>query len=90
MLIGVDEEGGTVTRISRYPAFRAEPFASPQELYQAGGLEAVAQDTEEKCELLESLGVNVNFAPSAMSRRIRLTLSMSGASDRTRSLRRSM
>lgn len=63
MLIGVDEEGGTVTRISRYPAFRAEPFASPQELYQAGGLEAVAQDTEEKCELLESLGVNVNFAP---------------------------
>ena len=63
MLIGVDEEGGTVTRISRYPAFRAEPFASPQELYQAGGLEAVARDTEEKSELLESLGVNVNFAP---------------------------
>lgn len=63
MLIGVDEEGGTVTRISRYPAFRAEPFPSPQELYQAGGFEAVARDTEEKCELLEGLGVNVNFAP---------------------------
>ena len=63
MLIGVDEEGGTVTRISRYPAFRSEPFASSQELYQQGGFEAVAEDTLEKCELLKSLGVNVNFAP---------------------------
>ena len=33
MLIGVDEEGGSVTRISRYPEFRDEPFASSQTLY---------------------------------------------------------
>ena len=26
LLIGVDEEGGTVNRISRYPAFRSQPF----------------------------------------------------------------
>ena len=45
MLIGVDEEGGTVTRISQNPAFRAEKFSSPQELYQAGGLDMVRQDT---------------------------------------------
>lgn len=63
MLIGVDEEGGTVTRISRYPEFREEPFPSPQELYREGGFEAVAEDTEEKCALLKSLGINVNFAP---------------------------
>ena len=63
MLIGVDEEGGTVNRISRYPAFRQEPFPSPQELYQEGGFEAVREDTLEKCRLLKSLGVNVNFAP---------------------------
>lgn len=29
LLIAVDEEGGTVTRISRYPAFREMPFPSP-------------------------------------------------------------
>ncbi|MFR5602085.1 MAG: glycoside hydrolase family 3 protein [Lachnospiraceae bacterium] len=62
MLMGVDEEGGTVTRISRYPAFRQEPFPSPQELYEAGGMEAVVRDTEEKCQLLKSR-INVNFAP---------------------------
>ena len=63
LFIGVDEEGGTVNRISRYPAYRDEPFPSPQELYAAGGLEAVRADTAEKCQLLKSLGVNVNFAP---------------------------
>lgn len=63
MLIGVDEEGGTVNRISRYPAFRAEPFSSPQELYKAGGFEAIEKDTVEKCTLLHELGVNLNFAP---------------------------
>ncbi len=63
LLIGVDEEGGSVTRISRFAAFRTEPFPSPQELYSQGGLEAVRTDTEEKCSLLKSLGVNVNFAP---------------------------
>ena len=63
MLIGVDEEGGTVNRISRYPAFRDEPFASPRKLYQQGGWDAIRQDTQEKCQLLSGLGVNVNLAP---------------------------
>jgi len=63
MLVGVGEEGGTVNRISGYPAFRDTPFASPQELYQAGGFDAVREDALEKCAFLEELGVNVNFAP---------------------------
>ena len=63
MLVGVDEEGRTVNRISGYPAFRDTPFASPQELYQAGGFDAVREDALEKCAFLEELGVNVNFAP---------------------------
>ena len=63
MLIGVDEEGGTVVRVSKYPAFRAEPFPAPRALWLAGGEEAVQADTEEKCRLLLSLGINVNFAP---------------------------
>ena len=74
MLIGVDEEGGTVNRISRYPAFRAEPFSSPQELYKAGGFEAIEKDTAEKCTLLHELGVNLNFALYAMCQRIRKIL----------------
>ena len=65
LLIGVDEEGGTVNRVSRYPAYRSSPFPSPQALYQSGGFEAVAADTAEKCALLSSLGINVNFAPVA-------------------------
>ena len=30
LLIGVDEEGGEVNRISKYPAYRSSPFLSPQ------------------------------------------------------------
>ena len=63
LLIGVDEEGGTVNRISRYPAFRSEPFRSPQELYAEGGMDRIASDTLEKAQLLKSLGINVNLAP---------------------------
>ncbi len=63
MLIGVDEEGGTVNRVSRYTEFRSEPFKSPQELYSLGGFEAIKNDVIEKSELLKSLGINLNFAP---------------------------
>lgn len=63
LFIGVDEEGGSVVRVSKFPAFRAEPFPSPQALWEQGGLSAVRADTAEKCSLLRSLGINVNFAP---------------------------
>ena len=63
MLIGVDEEGGTVVRVSANPAFRAEKFRSPQALYNEGGFDLITSDTMEKDELLSSIGVNVNFAP---------------------------
>ncbi len=63
MLIGVDEEGGPVVRISRFPLFRSERYPSPQELFEQGGLEAVRSDTTEKAHLLLSLGINVNLAP---------------------------
>lgn len=63
MLIGVDEEGGSVNRISKYTAFRSQPFKSPQELYKLGGLNLISKDTVEKAKLLKSLGINVNLAP---------------------------
>ncbi|MGB8454036.1 MAG: glycoside hydrolase family 3 N-terminal domain-containing protein [Anaerocolumna sp.] len=63
LLIGVDEEGGTVNRISKYPAFRAVPFKSPQDLYQEGSYDLIVSDTIEKAKLLLGLGINVNLAP---------------------------
>ena len=63
LLIAVDEEGGTVTRVSRYPQYRSSPYASPRSLYAEGGLERVLETEQEKCQLLRSLGVNVNLGP---------------------------
>ena len=63
LLIAVDEEGGTVTRVSRYSQYRDAKFPSPRWLYNQGGLELVLQTEEEKCILLNSLGINVNMAP---------------------------
>lgn len=63
LFIGVDEEGGSVNRISTNPQLRATPFLSPQALYAQGGFALIRSDTQEKCELLKSLGINLNFAP---------------------------
>ena len=63
LLIGVDEEGGTVNRVSKNENLRQTPFASPQELYAQGGWNLIRSDTQEKCQLLQSLGINLNFAP---------------------------
>lgn len=63
MLMAVDEEGGTVTRISRFPAFRESRFPSPRKLYRSGGLEAVLAAETEKARLLTGLGIQVNMAP---------------------------
>ena len=63
LLIGVDEEGGTVVRVSSNPNLRETPFLSPKDTYADGGWDAVKQDAEEKADLLLSLGINVNLAP---------------------------
>lgn len=62
LLIGSDEEGGTVTRIS---SILETPFQSPMALYQQGGMEAVLSDTKEKAELLRSVGINAGLFPVA-------------------------
>lgn len=63
LLIAVDEEGGTVCRVSSHSAFRTKRFSSPRTLYSKGGLELVLSAEEEKCQLLAGLGINVNMAP---------------------------
>ena len=65
LLIGVDEEGGTVVRVSSNPHLRGERFAYSQRLYALGGMERVAADAREKDVLLRALGFNVNLAPVA-------------------------
>lgn len=63
LLIGTDEEGGSVVRVSAYKAFRSEKFHSPGYLYSRGGIDAVIADADEKDALLKGLGINVNLAP---------------------------
>ena len=63
MLIAVDEEGGTVCRVSANEAFRSSRFSSLRNLYASGGLDAILAEESEKCDLLSSIGINVNMAP---------------------------
>ena len=65
LLIGADEEGGTVVRLSSNQNLFPHPFLSPQALYAQGGLDALGRDAAEKSAGLLSYGVNVNFAPVA-------------------------
>ena len=76
LLIGVDEEGGTVARASRNPNLFPAKFKSPRQIFAAGveanpeggfngGIEALRQDAAEKSAGLRRYGINVNFAPVA-------------------------
>ena len=63
LLIGVDEEGGTVVRVSSNENLRETPFLSPRDTFSNGGWSAIEEDAAEKADLLLSLGINVNLAP---------------------------
>ena len=65
LILGVDEEGGYVTRVSRYPAYRSEKFLSPRTYYDQGGYNLLEQTEKEKAVLLKSIGINLNLAPVA-------------------------
>ena len=63
LLIGTDEEGGTVTRVSSNPQLRESRFPAQRALFAEGGAELLRRTEEDKCDFLKSLGINVNFAP---------------------------
>ncbi len=63
LLIAVDEEGGTVIRVSSNSNLVEQPFKSPSELFQNGGMDAIKEDTVNKSLALASLGINLNLAP---------------------------
>lgn len=65
LIIGVDEEGGTVVRVSANPNLTPEKYQSPQEIYKNGGMDALCRNTEEKSKLLKELGITINLAPVA-------------------------
>ena len=65
LAFAVDEEGGFVTRVSRYINFRNEKFLSPRSYYDQGGYDLVKKMEKEKAELLLSIGINLNLAPVA-------------------------
>lgn len=62
LLMASDEEGGMVTRISQ---LLETPFASPLELYQSGGIEAILSDAKQKTSLLKEEGIYAGFFPVA-------------------------
>lgn len=65
MALAVDEEGGTVVRVSQNSALAQQKFRSPQVVYANGGIEGIRQDALKKADLLLSYGLNVNLAPVA-------------------------
>lgn len=65
LLIAIDEEGGTVSRLSSNKNILPTPFLSPQELYKQNGYEAIKEDTKNKNKILSELGINLNLAPVA-------------------------
>ena len=65
LILGVDEEGGYVTRVSRFKAYRSDEFLSPKDYYKNGGYDLLEDSEREKAKLLKSLGINLNLAPVA-------------------------
>lgn len=63
LFLGVDEEGGTVVRVSSYKNFRNYPFEAPRDIYSKSGMSGIISDSHEKSELLKSLGLNMNLTP---------------------------
>lgn len=65
LLIGMDEEGGTVSRLSQNENILKEPFKSPQAIYQADGLEGIKTDIDQKATLFKQLGIHIGLFPVA-------------------------
>ena len=63
MTIAVDEEGGTVVRISSKPALYDEEFQSPRDIYNEGGMNAIKENADAMAEMLKDFNIDVNFAP---------------------------
>ncbi len=64
LLVGIDEEGGAVSRLNALKGEEAVSFTGARKLYRMG-TDAVKKDTELKMDSLKEMGINLNFAPVA-------------------------
>ena len=62
--LAVDEEGGTVVRVSPYHRDEGG-FPSPQQIYNESGNDGILKIDQEKRDLLRKFFLNVNLAPVA-------------------------
>ena len=62
--LAVDEEGGTVCRVSLYHRKEGK-FPSPQDIYKKSGIKGILNIDQEKRDLLRKFYLNVNLAPVA-------------------------
>lgn len=65
LFVGVDEEGGTVSRVSSLKSKEVPVFSGARALYIEENKDAVREETKVKTELLKSMGINLNFNPVA-------------------------
>ena len=65
LMMCVDEEGGTVVRVSSNTNIRKSKFLSPREYYAEGGIDKLVETEAEKAAMLKELGLNMNLAPVA-------------------------
>lgn len=64
LFIGVDEEGGEISRVKGLIGEEIPVFDSARLLY-AKGEAKIIKDTEQKTDLLQRMGINLNFDPVA-------------------------
>nr|WP_242700752.1 glycoside hydrolase family 3 N-terminal domain-containing protein [Enterococcus sp. DIV0212c] len=65
LFIASDEEGGTVSRLSRGTDLVPEVFQSPQEVYQASGWTGIRSEIQKKADVLHSYGIQGGLFPDA-------------------------
>ena len=66
LLAGIDQEGGTVSRLSANPALtNNRAFPSPKEVFAQKGLKGTADEAAQVAKILHSFGFNWNLAPVA-------------------------
>ncbi len=66
LLIGTDQEGGEVSRLSSNSKLtNGRKFPSPQQTYNKGGIKTTTTEASQTAKILHGLGINWNFAPVA-------------------------
>ncbi|MDE6435437.1 MAG: beta-hexosaminidase [Lachnospiraceae bacterium] len=65
LFVGVDEEGGEVSRVDGLLNKEISEFASARQLGNTADWNALTDETTRKARLLASMGINLNFDPVA-------------------------